>query len=74
MAEIFAKLSYLDDPDQKFRSAHFPARPLVGDFVLTPPPHERRYQVVSVGFECDGPRADATVLLVVLRVADAQPT
>ena len=67
MNNIMVSFTFLDDHDQKFHSAHFPAMPRIGDLVLTPPPRERRYRVVAVGFDCAGSRADETTALVELR-------
>ena len=60
-------LRFLDDSEQKFTHAHFPAMPRVGDFVSTPPPHGFEYVVDAVGFECEGSHADETSVIVRLR-------
>lgn len=73
MDNILVKFSFLDDPEQRFRSAHLPITPRLGDFVQTPPPRARRYQVVAVVFECDGSRADETSVVCELRATDALP-
>lgn len=67
MESIFVGLHYVDDAEQKFMHAHFPAMPRVGDSVTTPPPQERKYEVTEVCFQCEGPHPDETSVLVVLR-------
>jgi len=64
---IMVEFRYLDDAEQRFRSAHLPGLPRIGDFVSTPPPLERRYRVVSVCFQCGGGRDGESYVEVELR-------
>lgn len=73
MHDIYTEFRYLDDPEQHFPHARFPALPRIGDFVVTPPPRERRYRVVAVGFHCEGSRPDETAVVVELRVEPPEP-
>ena len=67
MDSIYVTFRYLDDPEQRFMHARFPAMPRVGDSVRTPPPRELEYQVAGVGFECEGSHVDETYVVVALR-------
>jgi len=67
MENIYITFRYADDPEQKFTHARFPAMPRVGDVVSTPPPREHDYQIVAVGFDCQGSHADETAVVVTLR-------
>jgi len=66
MDAIYVEFRYLDDPEQKFTHARFPAMPRVGDSVSTPPPHEQGYVIVAVGFECLGSNVDETTVVITL--------
>ena len=67
MDNIYITFRYPDDPEQKFMHARFPAMPRVGDLVWTPPPREQEYEIVSVGFGCEGSHTDETIVVVTLR-------
>ncbi len=74
MDNIFVEFHYLDDTEQKFVHARFPAMPRVGDFVTTPPPQQRKYEIVEIGFECEGAHADETSVILTLRHQKAAGT
>jgi hypothetical protein len=44
--------------------------PRVDDFLSTPPPRERTYNVAAVGFQCEGGGEGQSSVLVELRTRD----
>jgi hypothetical protein len=73
MDGIYIEFRYLDDPQQKFSHARFPAVPRIGDSVTTPQPQQHKYLIAEVGFECEGSRADETSVILSLRRQDTPP-
>lgn len=67
MDNIYITFRYVDDPEQTFAHARFPAMPRVGDTVRTPPPREQVYAITEVGFECEGSRAEETLVVLTLQ-------